>query len=386
MIVQSMKNAIVLFMLMVLLYHLLIVTMHTMQYTKMKHWRGHAIRRVILALVLTVTPFVQAPFANAGTISNRKITLSTSVGNASGVTYTLTSDALTTTGTAVKSVSVDFCTALSGSCSTPSGFSSSSSTLAAQPSGVGAGSGWTVNTSTAGSLRIVNASNSTNPSGSVSIQWNGVHNPTATNTTFYAQITTYSDSGWSTPIDTANTALSTSAQVQVTLDVGEALTFCAGTSITGQNCGTISGSTVNLGNASTTAASSGTSVFAASTNGLHGYTVTVNGTTLTSGSDTITALSSNAASSVGTSQFGLNLVSNSAPSVGSAATGTGTATAASNYDTTNSYRFVSGETVASASAQTNANTFTVSYIANIAGITPYGHYTTNLHYDATANF
>lgn len=357
-----------------------------MKYFKGKKTIGFTSSRVMLVFMLTVFPFLQAPFANADTITNRKITLSSSVGNASGVTYTLTSDALPTTSTAVKSVGVQFCTSLTIACSTPSGFLSSSSTLAAQPSGLGAGSGWTVNTSTAGELRIVNASNSTNPSGSVSVQWNNVHNPTATNTTFYAKITTYSDSTWTTAIDTSGVALSTSEQIQVTMDVAEALTFCTGTSITGQNCGTISGSTVNLGNGSTTATASGTSVLAASTNSAHGYAITVNGSTLTSGSNTITALSSNTASSIGTSQFGLNLVSNSTPSVGSNASGSGTAAAATNYNTADLYRFVSGDTIATAAGPTNANAFTVSYIANISGLTQPGHYVTNLHYDATANF
>ncbi|USN96743.1 MAG: hypothetical protein H6797_00895 [Candidatus Nomurabacteria bacterium] len=357
-----------------------------MKYSKGKHSRRQTIRGLVFAFVLTVTPFLQAPFANAGTITNRKITLSTSVGDASGVTYTLTSDALPTTGTAIKSVGVQFCTSLEGACSTPAGFSASASTLAVQPSGVGAGSGWTVNTASAGSLRIVNAANATNPSGSVSIQWGGVHNPTATNTTFYAKITTYSDAAWTTAVDSSDTALSTSAQIQVVLDVNEALTFCTGTSITGQNCATVAGSTVDLGTASTTATATGTSVFAASTNGEHGYTVTVTGPTLTSGSNTITAMAANAASSVGTSQFGINLVSNATPSVGSNVSGTGTAAATANYNTANSFRFASGDAVASVSVPTNANAFTVSYIANIAGVTPPGIYTTNLHYDATANY
>lgn len=342
-------------------------------------------QKVLCALLLVVAPFIQAPFASAGAITGRKITLSTSVGGATGVSYTFTSSAVPS-ATAIKSVGIQFCTSLTGGCTTPSGFSVASSTLASQPSGLGSATGWTVSTATAGNLRIVNAANATAPSGAVTIQWNGVANPTATNTTFYALVTTYSDAAWTTAIDTGNVALSTSAQIQVTLGVGETITFCTGTSITGQNCGTVTGSTVALGTASTSTTSSGTSVFAASTNATTGYSVTVNGSTLTSGSDTITALASNAASSAGTSQFGINLVSNTTPSVGAAATGTGTATAAANYNTANSFRFVSGETVASVGAPTNGNTFTVSYIANISGLTQPGSYTTNLFYNATANF
>jgi hypothetical protein len=125
---------------------------------------------------------------------------------------------------------------------------------------------------------------------------------------------------------------------------------------------------------------------AASTNGSSGYSITVNGATLTSGSNTITALGSGGTSTVGTKQFGLNLMSNTTPSVGSAVSGTGSGAAATNYNTTNTFRFATGETVASASGPTNANAYTVSYIANIDGVTPPGSYTSNLTYIATANF
>lgn len=347
------------------------------------------IKRIAIALpalVLVALPFLSSPSANAAQITGRAITLSNSAGAATGVTYTLTSAALPT-GTAVKSVKVQFCTSLSGACSGPSGFTSAGSgTLPSQPSGLGAASGWTSNTATANELRVVNAANATAPSGAVTITWNGVVNPTANDTTFYGIITTYSDAAWTTPLDSGSVALSTASQIQVSLSVYETLTFCAGTSITGQNCGTISGTTVNLGAGSTTVTASGTSVMAASTNGTTGYTITVNGATLTSGANTITALASNAASTTGTKQFGVNLVSNSTPSVGANVSGSGSGAAAANYNTTNSFRFGTGETVASASGPTNANAFTVSYIANIDGVTPPGNYTATMTYIATANF
>jgi hypothetical protein len=131
---------------------------------------------------------------------------------------------------------------------------------------------------------------------------------------------------------------------------------------------------------------SGTSVLAASTNGASGYSITVNGATLTSGANTITALGSGGTSTTGTEQFGLNLVSNTTPSVGAARSGTGTATAIANYGTANTFRFTTGESIASVAGPTNANTFTVSYIANIEGLTEAGVYTSNLTYIATANF
>jgi hypothetical protein len=239
---------------------------------------------------------------------------------------------------------------------------------------MGTGSGWTVSTATAGSLRLTHASNSTAPSGSQTVYFGNVVNPSATNSTFYFRITTYSDSAWTTAIDTGTVATSTAGQITVTASVDETLTF------------TLASATAALGTLSTSSTGTATSSMTASTNGASGYSITVNGTTLTSGSNTITALSSGGTSSTNTKQFGLNLVANTTPSVGSAVSGSGTGAAASGYGTANNFRFVTGETVASATGPTNSNTFTVSYMANIDGSTAAGSYSTVLTYIATANF
>lgn len=344
-------------------------------------------RAIVLALIVSAFPMMNVSQASAAPITGRTVVLSNSVGNATGVSYALSADALPTTGTAVKSVEIKFCDSLSGACVTPTGFSASSSTLASQPTGLGSASGWTVSAATAGSLRILNAANATTPSGAVAITWDSVHNPTATNTTFYGVITTYSGSGWTGALDSGSVALSTATQIEVALSVYEMLTFCTGTSITGQNCATVAGSQVSLGNGSTTATATGTSILAASTNGDTGYSVTVNGATLTSGSNTIDALATGGTSAMNTKQFGFNLAgANTTPVVGAARSGSGDATAETNYGTNNTFRFATGEVIASATGPTNANTFTVGYIANIDGITPAGVYTSNLTYIATANF
>lgn len=343
------------------------------------------VRAFVLSLAIGVMPFMTILQVDAAPITGRSIELSSSAGDASGVTYTLKTSALPT-NTAVKSLEVKIYDTLAGP-TTPVGFSSSSSTLSAQPSGLGAGSGWAVDATTAGSLRVVNASNSTNSSGDVTVSWSGVHNPTAANTTFYGVISTYSNANFTGLIDSGSVAISTSSQIQVALDVGETLTFCTGTSITGQDCGTATGGAVNLGSGSTTITAKGTSILAASTNGVSGYTISVTGSTLASGANQITALSTGDISKTNTKQFGINLAdSNTTPVVGAAKSGAGTATATANYGINNTFRFASGDQVVSVAGASNANTFTVGYIANIDGLTPAGAYTTNLNYIATANF
>jgi hypothetical protein len=288
--------------------------------------------------------------------------------------------------TVVQSASFTACTTATGACVTPTGFSVSGASLTAQPTNLGDAAGWTEDTTTAGSLRISHATNATAPTGSQIVSFSDVTNPSDPNATFFIRIATFSDDAWVTGIDEGTVAASTATQIEVTLAVDEALTFCTGTSITGQNCGTVAGSTVDLGTASTSATASGTSVMAASTNGAGGYTIIVNGTTLTSGLNTITALETGDVSIIGTEQFGLNLVSNTTPAVGEATTGVGTALPVLDYGTPDTFRFASGEALATVTGPTNANTFTVSYIANIEGLTEAGSYTSNLTYIATANF
>jgi len=342
-------------------------------------------RAIVLSVIVGAMPFMNILRADAAPITGRSIALSSSAGDATGVTYTLITSALPT-NTAIKSLEVKVYDSLAGP-TTPAGFSSSASTLGSQPSGLGSTSGWAADTTAPGSLRIVNGTNSTNSNGAVTVAWNGVHNPSAANTTFYGVVSTYSNADFTGLIDNGSVAMSTSMQIQVALDVGETLTFCAGTSITGQDCGTATGGTVNLGSGSTSITAKGTSILAASTNGSSGYTISVNGSTLASGVNTITALSSGDTSKTNTKQFGINLAdSNTIPSVGSARSGAGTATATTNYSINNTFRFAAGDQIVSVAGASNANTFTVGYIANIDGLTPAGAYTTNLNYVATANF
>jgi hypothetical protein len=319
--------------------------------------------------IATLLPSLSG-IAAAAQITNRKVTISTSQPSA---TASYSFNFTVAAATAIQSVGFQACTTASGACTTPSGFTISGSTLASQPTGLGAASGWTANTSTAGQLRVT-ATNATAPSGSQTVTFNSVTNPSATNATFFFRITTYSDTAWATPIDTGNVATSTAGQVTVTATIDETLTF------------TLSTSTVALGTLSTSTTSSGTSTMSASTNATSGYNITVSGSTLTSGPNTITALSSPTASSTNTKQFGLNLVANTTPSVGTAVSGSGSGTAQTGYGTANSFKFVSGDTVAAASVPTNSNSYTTSYIANIDGISNPGLYSTVLSYVATANY
>jgi hypothetical protein len=118
----------------------------------------------------------------------------------------------------------------------------------------------------------------------------------------------------------------------------------------------------------------------ASTNAGSGYTVTVQGATLTSGSYTVNAIGgTNTASALGTEQFGLRM------------TATGGSGAVSSPYAATGFAYAAGASTPSqvASASTGdgvTTTYSVRYLANIAGNTEAGSYTANLMYVATANF
>ena len=238
-----------------------------------------------------------------------------------------------------------------------------------------------------------NVSNST----TVTLTLQNVVNPSATNSEFYGRITTYSDSAGTAEVDYGAVAVSTATGVTVSGTMPESLVFCVGTS--GTDCSNMSGSTVSLGTFSPTSTNTGTSLMDASTNAGSGYAITVTGTTLTSGSNTVAAMGTQSlnssgcavscTSTTGVSQFGSNVRANATPSVGADVTPTGAGyngAAYGGYATPNSFRYFSGDTVASSSSVSSAQLYTNSYIVNVAGSQAAGLYTATMTYICTATF
>jgi hypothetical protein len=290
--------------------------------------------------------------------------------------------------TAVQSLELVACTTASGACTTPTGFTSVGSATTGITTGLGTNTGWTNNTATAGKLRITQT-NAVAPSGVVSVPWTAVTNPSTVNSTFFLRMTTYSDTAWTTAIDSGVIAVSTSQTITVTASVDETLSFCTGTSgiYSTSDCTGATGTTVALGTLTPTTTGSGTSEIGIATNAGSGYAITYLGATLTSGANTITALASPTASTQGTSQFGINLVANTVPTVGSTGTGSGW-TIGANYATVNSFTFAAGATT---SIITNTvpqafSTFKVSHIANVSSVQQPGSYSTTINYVATPTF
>lgn len=276
----------------------------------------------------------------------------------------------------------------------------------------------------------------------VSYELDSIINPSAANTTFFVRIWTFSTStvtyntSTGAPLDLADSndagtvAASTTNAIVLTGTMPESLVFCTGATITinGSNvpdCTTATNGAISFNQLfSPSSTSWATSQMAASTNAGSGYVITVNGPTLTSGSNTITAIGATAAASqLDTRQFGMNLVDDSTDTtlttstpplayfdahggnVYPASDGTdffaepaAAAKYPSAFDTINSYAFVPGTNNIVAASDwsaggstgapkpSNTQRYTATYIVNVSGNQPAGSYTSTLTYVCTPTF
>lgn len=154
---------------------------------------------------------------------------------------------------------------------------------------------------------------------------------------------------------------------------------------------TITKSSVDLGAISASTTGFDYAAFTVKSYLAHGYVVQIAGTAPKNGAHEITPMAAGGASSPGTEQFGLNLRDNTAPNIGANPVqqpdGTFSfGTYATGYGTVDSFRYVDGAVIAESASSSGYTDYTISYIMNIAGITPGGTYTTNQSIVVTATF
>jgi hypothetical protein len=361
-------------------------------------------------LSVVTVPFFASTDAYAAQITARTLTLQAGGGGdggskAGGVVNHQFSFTLPNAGSGnVGSIKFLYCTSAAGTCTTPTGLVTTSATIGTQTGATG----FTLNNTTNGAPYITRTAASISAGTAVSYIIQSVTNPTTVNSSFYVRITSYTGTDGATgPVDTGTVAGSTAEQIVLTGVMPESLIFCTGATVT-LNCASSTAGTIDLGVFNPAAATTATSQMAASTNSQNGYSITVNGATLTSGSNTITAMASQAAGSVGTSQFGLNLRANttatSTPAVGAEITPSSNGTtlkgqAYTGYQTADQFKFVTGDIIANSASSggalgsvgtapgpTNSQVYTTSYLVNVSGVQPPGTYTTTLTYICTATF
>ncbi len=386
--------------------------------------------RVLLCMVLlftTVTSVLQFDTAHAVQITSRSLTLQSNAAALAAKLPTGSAPSIAghadatgkadhhfkftvTTTSGIRSIGFQYCTTATGTCTAPTDLTAGSATLGAT---VGLAGSPAITTATSAPYIHFTADPTAT---TIEATLAAVYNPSPTNTTFFARITTYTSSTATTgATDAGVVAVSTSNAIVVTGTMPEYLAFCTGATITlVGGGGTIPDCTTATSGAITfnqefspSDTSSATSQMAASTNAVSGYVIVATGTTLTSGSFSIPTVGGTAtavAGARGTSKFGINLVANtttaSNPAVGGAiapASGGATlqANPTTNFATADSFALdLTGATVIAKSdfstpgspVPTDAQRYTISYFTDVSGSQPPGTYVATINYVCTPTF
>ena len=314
------------------------------------------------------------------TLSDHTIQFVTPTGVTAGQNITITFPSGYATGTFAL-LNFDFATSTSASCT---GFADAP--LANSPSGVtwGVAASSTRGVTFTSGTAVIPANRCIQIQIGGSATFGGAGTTTITNPVTPGQYAitingTFGDTGSITSNIITDDTVSVSATVQ------QSLTFVISTSTIyfgnlGSGAAKFASSTNPAGDTIETVAHT----LAISTNAPSGYTLSVRGQTLTSqqnASNTIAAIGAPAASSTpGTEQFGIRATVSG---------GTG-ATVDTTFSQGTSYGYDATATTsalfASGSGSTNTSTYSLRYVANIAGLTEAGTYVANMVYVSTANF
>jgi hypothetical protein len=140
----------------------------------------------------------------------------------------------------------------------------------------------------------------------------------------------------------------------------------------------VTSSSASFGNFSPGTAATATATFQVLDYTSYGYIVQIIGSPPSRGAHTIAAMGTTGPSVSGTEQFGINTVANTSPFSLGANPDNGSfgfGQAATNYNTSNNYRYVTGETIANGPKSSGLTNYTISYIINVSSLTPGGIYT-----------
>lgn len=343
-----------------------------------------ASKAVYTVAILLITATFVLPLARvkADDLVVRKVTISDSKASASSVSnvFDFTVNSINPVG----SIEFEYCTNnpfVGTACTAPSGLSVSGAVLSAQTGETG----FSIHGSSTVNRLVITRPSTPTIATPVSYTFDNITNPNTPNTSTFVRISTFASVDGTGPrTDSGAVVFAITTGVQVSGYVPPYLTFCVGVTVA-LDCSIATGDQLDFGVFSSKNTSALSSEFSGATNDVAGFSTSVVGTTMTSGNNIISAMSTPGTSQPGTSQFGMNLRANSSPGVGANPAGPGTAVPASQMTTPNIFYF-NNQVITNSPNSTDFSKFTASYIVNISGSQPAGVYSTTLTYIAVAAF
>ena len=358
----------------------------------------HLVRPILIILALLLVASAMPGIissSDAAQVTSRSVEMSDTTASDTGVTYHVAFTTATTGN--IQGIVVDFCDndpLIGDSCTTPGGFTVGATPTFANLAGTNPTTGWSASSLNSGRTFVLTngAAGSVTEPQAISFDITNVTNPNSNNHSFYARILTYSTVAGATgyvagsegsPTDYGGIALSTASPITVTARVEEQLSFCVFYTTCGDS------PAISLGHGpntvlDSTAVDTNTDQFSVSTNAQAGVSVRLKGATLTSGTNTIPAVSPSPGTiTAGTAAFGLYMSSlgagmSAAPDYNNAGGdyGFNTANIGGTY----------GDVIASSAGVLSNSISAVTFGATASNTTPAGIYTATEELIATGTF
>ncbi len=179
---------------------------------------SHRYTRIFLSSLLIIAVISVPPISNyifgqvsSAGLSPAKLLINNSQAAATSVTYSIR--ATVSVSTAIKQLKVQFCTTASGTCTLPTSMVTTGAVFSGTNiSNTGRSGTYTVN----GTLQEDWSGSTAQSPLNITYDVTGITNPSSTNTTFFARITTYSDAG-TTTIDSMTVAAATLTTTSIAL-------------------------------------------------------------------------------------------------------------------------------------------------------------------------
>ncbi len=178
---------------------------------------------IILGIIFSlVALYFGIPATKAATITSRNVNISDSRTSATGVTYDF---AGTTSASNTKCIQMQFCTTGSGTCTTPTGLSTTSATKVTSGWNVFNQASWTIANPSNGTIQLTY---STGENGGTNSSWvvGNITNPSSAGS-YYVRINTYSNADCTGDLDSGVVMFAVLSGISVTASIGETLSFSA---------------------------------------------------------------------------------------------------------------------------------------------------------------
>lgn len=269
-------------------------------------------------------------------------------------------------------------------CVTPPGFNAANATLSSQTGETG----FSILSKSTNHIVLSRPPTMVTAAGTSSYTFDNIVNPTGTDQSFSIRLRSHGTTNATGPqIDFGSVRGQVTKGIIIQTQVPPMLIFCAAGEVE-ENCtSTNENFYTDMGDLRADTTLTAQSQMAVGTNASGGFVITANGSPLSAGTNVINSLAAPTESTPGSNQFGINLVANTTPSVGSDPEGIWTnATPSPSYGLPNRYKFVSGDIVAQSPNVSLMKKFTVSYIVNSSEDLRAGIYTTTITYIASGRF